>query len=303
MVCSRSSLYQPVLLRPRGPPVLLRPRVPMDPNHIARSIRRRAQEVRKRGKEIGFWEWCVWGALANVTVHMLFGSQIINVTQVFAPPAGPEPPRETHRVAAVRAASGKGYRSAVAPGSSGHVPVVNHFVVGVASKSVVDVESSAGAAANPSSCAVRAAMRAGWVLRATTLIGDCGIDVMAFHSRQVRIPSTWDKIRGQISDFMLSVQNKPEWQDSFMACQDVAIARNDLSPISCMVAFRISPWPEGPRMARAHSRVCFQSKQHLDCFSRRYVSVSGIHVLIRCGCSCAGTVVIRALSSIQYFVF
>ena len=302
MVCIRSSLHQPVLLRPRVP-VLLRPRGPMDPNDIARSIRRRAQEVRKRGKEIGFWEWCVWGALMNVTVHMLFGSQVINVTRVFGPPTRPEPHRETHRVAAVRATSGKGYRSAVAPGSSGHVLVINHFVVGVASKSVVDVESSAGAAADPSSCAVRAAMRAGWVLRSTTLIGDCGIDVMAFHSRQVRIPPTWDKIRGQISDFMLAVQNKPEWQDSFIACQDVAVARNDLGLIFCMVAHRISPWPEGPRMARARGRVYVQSKQHLDCLSRRYASVSGLHVFIRFGCSCSGTVVIRAWSSIQDFVF
>ena len=89
----------------------------------------------------------MWGFLKNVTVHMLFGSQVVDVTQVFGPTRSPEPHRSIHRVAAVRAASGLGYRSAVAPGSSGHVPVINHFVVGVSSKSVVDVESSAGAAA------------------------------------------------------------------------------------------------------------------------------------------------------------
>ena len=129
MVCIRSSLPQPVLWPPRVPPVLLRPRAPMDPNHIARSIRRRAKEIRLRGKEIGFWEWCVWGFLKNVTVHMLFGSQVVDVTQVFGPTRSPEPHRSIHRVAAVRAASGIGYRSAVAPGSSGHVPVINHYVV------------------------------------------------------------------------------------------------------------------------------------------------------------------------------
>ena len=247
MLCNsiRSSLHQPALVRPRVPTVLSRPCFLMDPNDIARSIARRAKEIRLRGKEIGFWEWCVWGALKNVAVHMLFGSEVINVTQVFGPAGGPEPLRGIHRVAAVRAGSSMGFRSAAAPGSRGHVPVINHFVVGVASKSVVDVESSAGAAAKPCPCAVRAALRAGWVLKTTTLMGDCGIDVMAFHTGLVRIPSTWDNIRGQLADFMLAVRTKPEWQDSFMACQDVAVAESNLGSTSCMVAIRFSPLPGG----------------------------------------------------------
>ena len=245
LVCIRSSLHQPVLLRPRAPRVLLRLRVPMDPTNVARSIRHRAKEVRVRGKEIVFWEWCVWGALQKVAVRMLFGSQVINVSQAFGPPSGPEAHRGIHRVAAVRASSGPGYRSAVAPGSSGHVPVVNHFVIGVASSSVVDVEPSAGAAAKPTQCAVRSALRAGWKLKTTTLIGDCGIDVMAFHTGKVRIPSTWDNIRGQLADFMVAVQNKSEWQDSFRACQDVTGVWNGLIPISCLVANWILPRSEG----------------------------------------------------------
>ena len=98
-------------------------------------------------------------------------------------------------------------------------------------------------------------MRAGWVLKTTTLMGDGGIHVTAFHTGLVRIPSTWDTIRGQLADFTLAVQSKPEWQDSFMVCQDVTVAGNDLSPISCMVANRTSALPEWPRMARVHGRV------------------------------------------------
>ena len=94
--------------------------------------------------------------MKGVSVHMLFGSTIINLRTVFGPPVT-EPHHRTHRVVAVRIAGGNAYHSAVAPGASGHVPVCNHFVIGVAPRSLVDVDVSVATGhRRQSTCALRA---------------------------------------------------------------------------------------------------------------------------------------------------
>ena len=64
------------------------------------------------------------------------------------------------------------YRSAVAP----DVPVINHFLVGTTKRGVVDVVATGPPAIHRERCAVRAAMKVGWVLKHTQKLGDCGID-------------------------------------------------------------------------------------------------------------------------------
>ena len=70
-------------------------------------------------------------------------------------------------------------------------------------------------------CAVKAAMQIGWVLKPTQKMGDCGIDAMSYHAGLVRIPSTWQAVRRDLSKFMLDNMHKEEWQASFVCCQDL----------------------------------------------------------------------------------
>ena len=192
----------------------------MQPHNLHRAIRRRAEQVRVLGTYIGFFEWCCWSALKSVAVHMLFGTTVIDIRSVFGPPVVGKH-RRTHRVAAVRVAGGHGYHSAVAPGGRGHVPVCNHFLIGVAPQTVADIAGAAATGPHKvSTCALRAAMRAGWILKHTAKQGDCGIDVMCYHAGLVRVPSSWQAVRNELADFMLAVQGENEWQECFAACQD-----------------------------------------------------------------------------------
>ena len=173
------------------------------------------------GEHVGFWEWVVWSFLKDVQILMLFGSVIVDVRLVFGP-AAVAPMHGVHRVAAVMLLSDGSYQSAVAPGNRGHVPVVNHFLVGTTRRNVVEVVATGPP--NPiyrKRCAVRAAMQVGWVLKHTQKMGDCGLDAMSYNAGMVRTPSTWQAIRRDLSKFMLENMNKTEWQESFVCCQDV----------------------------------------------------------------------------------
>ena len=174
--------------------------------------------------------------MRDVSVPMLFGSEVVDVRVVFGPVAG-APTRGTHRVAAVMLAANGTYRSAVAPDNRGHVPVINHFLVGTAKRGVVDVVATGPPSIHRERCAVRAAMKVGWVLKHTQKLGDCGIDVMAYHSSLVRIPSTWQAIRRDLSKFMLDNINKKEWQESFVCCQDVS--RHQPEPQTLLTGSRV----------------------------------------------------------------
>ena len=173
------------------------------------------------GEHVGFWEWVVWSFLKDVQILMLFGSVIVDVRLVFGP-AAVAPMHGVHRVAAVMLLSDGSYQSAVAPGNRGHVPVVNHFLVGTTRRNVVEVVATGPP--NPiyrKRCAVRAAMQVGWVLKHTQKMGDCGLDAMSYNAGMVRIPSTWQAIRRDLSKFMLENMNKTELQESCACCQDV----------------------------------------------------------------------------------
>ena len=88
----------------------------------------------------------------------------------------------------------------------GLVPILNHFVIGVASgrAAASDVEPAVVGAAvvDSASCAKRAALRAGWILKTTVSDGDCGPDVMAYHLGLPRNIETWAGLREAIADFM-----------------------------------------------------------------------------------------------------
>jgi hypothetical protein len=182
------------------------------------AIRERAAEIRKLGAYIGIFEWVAWATFEHVEVKMLFGSNIVSLRAVFA--AGmPQRFRTCLRVAAVRArGKKKKWLSAVAP-SGELLPVVNHYVIGIACG--LSVAKPSGRP--PSTSAVKEALRAGWILRATEAKGNCGIDCMCHHVGQPRNPASWTTIREKLADFMDRVAGDLAWHDVFAACQEMPV--------------------------------------------------------------------------------
>ncbi len=168
------------------------------------AIRERAADIRKLGVYIGIFEWVAWATFEHVEVKMLFGSNIVSLRAVFA--AGmPQHSRTCLRVAAVRVSgTSTTWLSAVAP-SGELLPVVNHYVIGIA----CGLSAAKPSGRPPSTSAVKEAMRAGWILRATEAKGNCGIDCMCHHVGQPRNPASWTAIRKKLAVFMVRVAAYP----------------------------------------------------------------------------------------------
>ena len=186
---------------------------------VAVAIAKRADNVRRMGSYVGFWEWLLYSAMRDRPVLMLFGSSIVNIRDFFSPP-GPPPTGRAVRVAAVRLTTKGGYKAetmVTEKGTYGYQPLVNHYLIGTAGAPAA--ASGGHGPEKRSSCAVREALRVGWMLRETQACGDCGVDVMAWHERRVRIPSTFRAIREELAAFMIGVKDDASWQGVFKACQ------------------------------------------------------------------------------------
>ena len=128
---------------------------------------------------------------------MLFGDEVWDILEVFAPDLLPMYVLGECRVAAVRLQTG-GQMIVAGRRTSGDASA-NHYVIGVASGLARDK----GLPINPSTSAKRGALRAGWILKDTIAQGDCGLDVMAYHLGLERTQASWDSIRRDIADFLL----------------------------------------------------------------------------------------------------
>ena len=158
----------------------------------------RLRLVRRPGQYLGLLEWVAWGVAQKKRVRMLFGSQVWDLMAVFAP-AHPEVEHTGEcRVAAVNLQLG-GKMLTVGLRTSAKVQV-NHYVIGLAaSDEHSEVEGEGIVFADPSACAQRAALQAGWLLKGTVAQGDCGVDVMAYHLGLERTRASWDLIRESIT--------------------------------------------------------------------------------------------------------
>ena len=185
------------------------------------AILTRAAEVRQPGEYLGFLEWVAWGVLSRRRVFMLFGSHVCDVIEVFAPEVLPIAFEGVCRVAAVVYADGG---ALLAAGFGAHAgSFANHFVIAVASAespAEIAAEGFAPAVAHLPSCARRAALRAGWLLRGTVAQGDCGVDAMAYSLRRERTPATWAELREAIAEFLFLHAHQELWQDIAGACQE-----------------------------------------------------------------------------------
>ena len=65
-------------------------------------LRARGEEVRRPGVYIGFLEWIAWGFIEHRRVLMLFGSEVVDVSAVFAPGLPDPGSSSTCHVAAVQ---------------------------------------------------------------------------------------------------------------------------------------------------------------------------------------------------------
>ena len=98
------------------------------PKNLAKEIERHAALIRNAGEYIGLFEWVVWSAMRKACVHMLFGSNIVDVGAMFGPPVcadggfGP-----VHMVAAVMTSKSGFWRSAGGIGTL--LPTINHYVI------------------------------------------------------------------------------------------------------------------------------------------------------------------------------
>ena len=52
---------------------------------VAAAMRKRAAEVRFMGTYIGMFEWLLWSVAKNVRTNILFGSNLVDVREVFGP--------------------------------------------------------------------------------------------------------------------------------------------------------------------------------------------------------------------------
>jgi len=178
------------------------------------AITRRVREVRKPASYLGFLEWVAWGALYKRQVLMLFGNQEWDIMPLFAPQHPPIEYVGVCRVGAVRLEAGGKLLSAGLASSA--TIDVNHFVIGVASGSARE----ATYALESSSCARRAAMQAGWLLKETVCQGDCALDAMAYHLGLERSEPTWTELRHAIADFLEGRAGDKLWQNIAVVCQE-----------------------------------------------------------------------------------
>ena len=174
------------------------------------AIVRRLCEVRKPGRYLGFLEWIAWGVHWNRRVLMLYGDQVWDLMELFAPALPARKFEGECRVAAVRVQTHGEMLSA-----SAHL-LPNHFLIGVASGHARDE----GSPTHPSTSARRAALHVGWLLKDTVMQGDCGVDVMAYHLGLERGQPSWNLIRNSIVAFLSVHMHEALWQDIAEVCQE-----------------------------------------------------------------------------------
>jgi hypothetical protein len=189
-------------------------------SEIAHAMRLRADELQMLGEYIGFFEWLVWAVMRQVGVHILMGSNVVDVLSLFGHGLGGFEPVDIHRVAAVRG-SPCAWLSAAVHGTTGWTS--NHFMIGCLIAGRAEISLSDVLPHKSSTIAQAAwmdAKDAGWALKETAANGDCGIDAMAYHEGLPRCSKSWLKLRNEIANFMRLVADSAPWQAAFELCAE-----------------------------------------------------------------------------------
>ena len=196
---------------------------------LAAQIGARAHQVEAMGSYIGIFEFLVWSLMRNAALHMLFGESLVDIGAVFAPAIAPvfvDLPVEQTCVVVACLATSSGLLAAGA--RAGVLPRVNHYVVGVplancTNSLVLDCTSLATqlSSPGPQSCGAMS-LNAGFALRLTGMVGDCGVECMCFFEGRNADHLTVRQIRRDLAEFMRRRQLDVRFQDAFVACQEAA---------------------------------------------------------------------------------
>jgi hypothetical protein len=164
---------------------------------IEDQINARATTVSQPGQYIGFYEFATWSALRQRRVRVLFGENLLDLTELFQGPLSAVPTGNDAYVAAVQLQAGGAMLPAAAHGGGAGT---NHFVI------AVPFAGGDGVAHGRSASAI--ARKAGFVLRTTDATGDCGIDSLVFADGGPRTPASFRCLAVRLG----CIHARPRWQ-------------------------------------------------------------------------------------------
>jgi hypothetical protein len=172
---------------------------------MAAGMLARASEIRENGEHIGLFEFLLWSHLRKRPVKLVFGSNLVDLTDVLGSPLPHIFLEDPMYVCGVRL-SGTGRWLAAA----GAAARINHYLIAVP----LAAPDEAARGKN----AVAMARRAGFTLKATESEGNCGIDCMAAAERGVRSIADWTALRGELADLLETNAGDADWQAAFSRC-------------------------------------------------------------------------------------
>ena len=197
------------------------------------AIKERAAGVRVMGMHLGIFDWLCFQAVKRVRVLTLFGSEVVDTWKIFGLALPPITFDRTHHVAAVRLRGG----SLRVPDGLG--AGINHFVIGVPAKEHA-FGPSCGDADQPS-CARKAGLRAGWLLKDTVADGNCAPDCMCHMLGLPRNAASWRTMRNDVADYMESVAADERWHNAFRGCGEAASRDEEADETSTEVVVLAAP--------------------------------------------------------------
>ena len=189
--------------------------------------------MRLMGMYLGIFDWLCFQAVKRVRVLILFGSEVVDIWKIFGLELPPISFDRTHHVAAVRLRGG----SLRVPDGLG--AGINHFVIGVPAKNHA-FGPSCGDAGQPS-CARKAGLRAGWLLKDTVANGDCAADCMCHMLGLPRNAASWRTMRNDVADYMASVAADERWHNAFRGCGEASSRREEADKTSTEVVVLAAP--------------------------------------------------------------
>jgi hypothetical protein len=172
---------------------------------IAAGMLARASEIREDGEHIGLFEFLLWSTLRQRPVKLLFGSNLVDLTEVVGSPHPHIFLEDPMYVCGVRLSESGRWLSA-----AGAAVRINHYLIALP----LDAPDATASGKN----AVAMARRAGFSLKATEAQGNCGIDCMSEAERVVRSLATWMELRGELADLLEASVGDADWQAAFSRC-------------------------------------------------------------------------------------
>jgi hypothetical protein len=172
---------------------------------IAAGMLARASEIREDGEHIGLFEFLLWSHLRHRPVNLLFGSNLVDLTEVVGFPLPHIFLENPMYVCGVRMSASGRWLSA-----AGADVRINHYLIAFP----LDAPDETSSGTN----AVAMARRAGFTLKATEACGNCGIDCMTEAEGTVRSLANWMELRGELADLLETIAGDADWQAAFSRC-------------------------------------------------------------------------------------